>query len=98
MPSPTPEERPIGRVSKEAERRCSLVRSSGARLLRREMRDHLFAQKADRVHDLLMRRRADRAQQDHLFNAHCLINLDKADAFPGGADAELCALFAYFGG
>src|SRR5438132_1453621 len=32
--------------------RCSLVRSSGARLLRREMRDHLFAQKPDRVQDL----------------------------------------------
>ena len=62
------------------------------------MRDHLFAQKTDRVQDLLMRRRAGRAQQDHLFNAHCLINLDKADAFLGGADAELCALFAHFGG
>src|SRR5262249_185222 len=62
------------------------------------MRDHLFAQKTDRVHDLLMRRRTDPAQQDHLFDRLSLIDLDKLDAFLGGADAEFFALFAHFGG
>jgi len=59
----------MGRVWKEGGRaECSLVGSNGTRLLRREMREYLFAQKADSVHDLLMRRWTDCAQQDHLFN------------------------------
>src|ERR1041385_9216350 len=73
----------------------SLLFRRSAPFLALEMRDHLLAEQAVGVEHLLMRRRAYRTEKSHLLDPHRLVQLDKADALIGRADAELGALLAH---
>src|SRR4051812_17601850 len=59
------------------------------------MRDHLLAEEAQGVEDLLVRCRTDSAEQDHLLDPERLVQFDKAGAVGGSADAELLAAVAH---
>src|SRR5579862_303964 len=83
-------------------RAAGRYRPRGAMSIRRralffpgKMRDYLLAEQAQRMHDLLVCRRTDGAQQDHFVDPHRLVKLDKADALFRCADAEFCALCAH---
>src|SRR5215210_5296838 len=58
------------------------------------MRDHLFAEQAQGIEHLLVRRRADGAEQYHLLDPERFVQFDKADALFRRADAELLAAVA----
>src|SRR5579862_2282855 len=74
------------------------LRHGGARRLGLEVGDDLLAEEPQGVEHLLVARRPDRAQKDHLLDAQRLVHLDKADAFGRSPDAELLALLADLGG
>src|SRR5271169_3757286 len=57
-----------------------------------EVRDHLLAELADRVHHLLMPRRTDGAEHEDLFDPEHFIQFEKANALGRRTDAERGAL------
>src|ERR1700730_6793903 len=75
-------------------RRC--MRHLNTRLPGLEVRDDLFAEEAESVQHLLVLRWPDGAQQNDLLDAEGLVELEKADAVFGRADAEFGALLAHF--
>src|SRR6266446_70756 len=73
-------------------RRC--LRQLNTRRPGPEVRDDVLAEEAEGVEHLLVLRRPDRAQQNHFLDAERFVELEKADAVRGRADAEFCALLA----
>src|SRR5262249_61870448 len=64
-------------------------------LLGAEMRDDLLAEQPHGVDHLIMRRRTDSAEQDHLLDPERFVQFDKSNAFGRCADAELLAAVAH---
>jgi hypothetical protein len=67
---------------------CRLLRHRCTRLLGLEMRDHLLPEQTKGVENLLMLRRPDGAQQNHLLDAQRFVQFEKPDALRRRADAE----------
>src|ERR1700730_6556265 len=59
-----------------------------------EVRDDVLAEEAKGVEHLLVLRRPDGAEQYHFFDAEGFVELEKANAVRGRADAEFGALLA----